>query len=575
MKLFSLRVKNYKSISDTGRLTLNNVINIFAGKNNVGKTAVIEALYNCINADYVDYINGKHTWLELEIEVEPKDMSFLNKRMKSEQSLGNNIKMMRISYLYNADDNVSSITEVWGKKETEYERIYLNNSTLSSSEPIKVRYQYSNLNGNGVNFGGRPKGIDNFFSLINSKIVFISGNRNVPDKQLASLNIKLATQGTNLNGILYTLRNNEDHIFEEIKTAFKKIFNDVSSISTPIDEENNTTISLQFEGSKEFIPLYKCGSGFTHVLLLLVVLYTQEESVILFDEPHVFLHPSAEKAIYDLINETNYHQYLLTTHSPILINYPFEKKIFHVKKEDGKSDYFELEILKELIQEIGVSNSDFALSDKVLFVEGETEEAILPMILEHFGMKQIGYNYRILKMGGTGSDFIKKTSMTNHREKLDLILSGISPSPIPYKIIIDMDEKSLEKIGEIKDKYGENIIVLDRREIENYFLESFREISETINKYAEGNVSNPQEIGQSISEIFTQTGCKKIFPRDYVTPLNNVIGSRVLDKIFDNYGLIYNKVIHGATITELILKNDSGKFLFFKERLEGFIKSNQ
>lgn len=573
MKLFSLRVKNYKSISDTGQLILNNVINIFAGKNNAGKTAVIEALYSCINADFVDYIDGEHTWLELEIEVEPKDIDFLNKRMNREHPLGSNIKMMSISYLYNADANISCITEVWGRIDTKYERIYLNNSTLSSPEPAKARYQYSNLNGRGTNFAGRPKGIENFFNLMKNKMVFISGNRNVPDKQLASLNVNLATQGTNLNGVLYTLRNNEDHIFEEIKTAFKKIFNDVASISTPIDEDNNTAISLQFEGSKEFIPLYKCGSGFTHVLLLLVVLYTKEESIILFDEPHVFLHPSAEKAIYDLINETNHHQYLLTTHSPILINYPFEKKIFHVKKEDGKSNYFELEILKELIQEIGISNSDFALSDKVLFVEGETEEVILPMILEHFGMKQIGYNYRILKMGGTGSDFIKKTSMTNHREKLDLILSGISPSPIPYKIIIDMDEKSFEKIVEIKEKYGENIIVLDRREIENYFLESFTEISKTINIYAEEVVSNPKEIEETINEILIRKDSKKLFPRDNSMPLINVIGSRLLELVFDEYGVIYNKIIHGTIITELILKNDAEKLSFFKDNLESFIKT--
>src|SRR5690606_14664715 len=109
---------------------------------------------------------------------------------------------------------------------------------------------------------------------------------------------------------------------------------------------------------------------------------------------------------------------------------------------------------------------------------------------------------------------IKKTAMTNHREKLDLILNGVSPSPIPYKIIIDMDEKSAEKISEIKEKYGENIFILDRREIENYFLESYTEISETINMYAEDKVSNPQKIEQSINDIFAQTDCKKLFPRD-------------------------------------------------------------
>lgn len=568
MKLLSISVKNYKSIDDTTKLDLNNVINIFAGKNNAGKTAIIEAIYNSVKATPIDSIRGVNTWIELEFRVGSQDVDFLNKGMNLTYHLEDSIKEIKIKYLYDFENNNSCIEEVWGKLNTQYISVYINKSPSSE----KALYQYSNLKGGGTNFSGRPSGINNIFTLMERSFVFISGNRYVPKNQIASLTQSLTVDGNNLNGILYTLRNNQDHIFEEIKSAFIKIFNDVTSITTPIDAENNTAVSLQFEGSKELIPLHNCGSGFTHVLLLLVVLYTREESIILFDEPHVFLHPSAEKAIYDLINETNHHQYLLTTHSPILINYPFDKKIFHVKKENGRSHYFELKILKELIQEIGISNSDFALSDKVLFVEGETEEAIIPMILEHFGMKQIGYNYRILKMGGTGSDFLKKTSMTNHREKLDLILNGVSPSPIPYKIIIDRDEKSSEKISEIKEKYGENIFILDRREIENYFLESFIEISETINMYTEGVDSNPQEIEEIINEIFIRKDSKKLFPRDSDTPLNNVIGSRLLEMVFDEYGVIYNKIIHGTIITELILKNDSEKLLFFKENLEDFIK---
>ena len=156
------------------------------------------------------------------------------------------------------------------------------------------------------------------------------------------------------------------------------------------------------------IPLYNCGSGFTHVLMFLCVLYSHDNKIVLFDEPHVYLHPSAEKAIYDLMNDMEQHQYLLTTHSSILINYPCKKILYHVSKTKGESIYAQLDSVREVLDDIGVKNSDFALSEKVLFVEGETEEQIIPIILGHYGMKQLGYNYTILKMGGTGNEFTKK-----------------------------------------------------------------------------------------------------------------------------------------------------------------------
>lgn len=46
--LESVSIKNYKSIDNTGLLEMGKPFTILAGRNNVGKTATIEALYRCL-----------------------------------------------------------------------------------------------------------------------------------------------------------------------------------------------------------------------------------------------------------------------------------------------------------------------------------------------------------------------------------------------------------------------------------------------------------------------------------------------------------------------------------------------
>lgn len=573
MKILSVNLMNYKSIKETGRLKLNDRINIFAGKNNTGKTALIEAIYNISNSELIDEFSGSliaDTCIELEIFINEEESKFLNNRMEQQYSIYG-IDRLKVKISYSNSANASCIDEVQvfiGSNNEEYKTIYKN---ITKGHPS---YSFSNLNGGGVTFSGRPQFISSLLSLLNKSIVFINGTRHVPKEQSTELSNRLSIDGNNLNAFLYTLHNNEELLFDQITSVFKKIFNDVIAIGTPIDGHGITYISLKFGGQEKAIPLHNCGSGFTHVLLLLCVLFTQKNSVVLFDEPHVFLHPSAEKAIYDIIDETNHHQYLLTTHSPILINYSFEKNIFLVDKEDGSSRFTELVNIQEVLNNIGVSNSDFALSDKVLFVEGETEEAVIPQILSHFGMKQIGYNYRVLKMGGTGNEFTKKSAMARNHDKLQLILGGVSKSPIPYRIIIDLDEKDDEKVKELKEKYGENIIILDRREFENYLLDCYEELAEVINIDAGSKVTSYEKVKMLIAEILSQTENRKLFPKERKVPLKNVVGSEVLEMLFSEYKLSFNKVRHGIEITSLVLEKHPEKLVFFKDQLESFINEN-
>lgn len=572
MEITLVDVKNYKSIKETGRINLHEKINILAGKNNTGKSAFIEAIYKTVNANLMDVLGMQQGKLniKIEIKVSPEELETLYDLVDENYQI-KSLDRFRINLEYQSSLNLSCITKVEIFQEGEFRNFYLNNSKISNGKATN-EYAIATKQGGKINYyGNLPKFLVNLFAFLKNKIVYISGSRYVPQVDETNLKEALSTDGSNLNAFLYTLHNNHEKNFDIILDNFMKIFDDVISISTPINSDNNTYISIYFEGLDTPIPLFNCGSGYTHVLLLLCVLFTKEDSIVLFDEPQVYLHPSAEKAIYDLVSEVGEHQFIFTTHSPILINYPIAKNLFHVSKERGNSTFIQLDKMQDILFDIGVSNSDYALSDKVIFVEGETEEATIPLILSKYGLKQIGYNYRLLNMKGTGKDFSKKTAMNNHKQKLDLILGGLSQSPIPYKIVIDADNKSEEKLEEIREQYKENIVILDRREYENYFLDSYEELSRIINIELEKECTDRNEIKEKIELMFSLVDDKALYPREILNPVNNIVGSEVLERLFKEYSLVYDKVQHGLTLTNLILEKNPDKFEFFKIELESFI----
>ncbi|MGE7988536.1 ATP-dependent nuclease [Lysinibacillus fusiformis] len=564
-------MENYKSIKLINNLPLHNKVNILAGKNNTGKTALIEVIYKILNAELITEINemisDQLTSVNLEITVDSNELQKLNENLTYGYKV-DGIDKFIVKFYFVPSENAVSIDEVGIIIEDTYYPLYTK-GVYSGKKGYKFYYVKGQGNGTPVT-DAIPQFLINIYSFLKEKIIFISGSRHVPGKEEAKLDNNLNIDGTNLNAFLYTLRNNEEAIFENIKDTFMKIFNDVLSISTPISSEGETNISIRFEGLDKNIPLSNCGSGYTHVLLFLCVLYTRRGKVVLFDEPQIFLHPSAEKAIYDLINEKGEQQYLLTTHSPILINYPFEKNLIYVKKKNSESEFLELKEIQEVLSDIGIKNSDFALSEKIIFVEGETEEVILPVILKYYGAKQLGYNFRILRMNGTGNDFTRNSAMTRNKEKIDQILGQIASSPIPYRILIDMDEKNEEKIHAIQANYGENVIILDRREFENYFLECYQEIATVISEET-GQSIDCFEIQRKVESLLALDNERKLFPRLNKTNKANVVGSEVLERIFKQYSIGYNKIKHGLRITELTLENNAEQFVFFKNELLDFV----
>ena len=89
------------------------------------------------------------------------------------------------------------------------------------------------------------------FSLFKDAIVYISGTRYIRNDEQANLQENLHINGTNLNAYLYTLHNNSEKTYDTIVNTFREIFNDVVTLNTPINSQQNTNVCLSFQ---EWIP---------------------------------------------------------------------------------------------------------------------------------------------------------------------------------------------------------------------------------------------------------------------------------------------------------------------------------
>ncbi|MDB5054426.1 MAG: hypothetical protein JWM44_2476 [Bacilli bacterium] len=574
MILEKVRIQNFKSIQDSDFVDIHSFLNIITGINNAGKSAFIEAIYLCFSG-HLNYqgISGGNNGTDgiRNLATSPAIFEFILQINHEEQKKFEDIfkstfasRKIKISFL--GFEGISYFNDL---------------SVFDAVTPVNINPMYFKDNDNHfrVNIGGNLSTVDDkiknllesIFNELKAKIYYISGERRVPTHQSIMSIPRLDATATQLHTHMMFLLTNKQKTYNRIVESFVAIFPEVENLSPEMIGINTqvTNIQIKFKDLTETIPIQKCGSGFYHVLILIILLNSESNGlIILFDEPNSFLHPSAEKAVYDTISTQTGHQYIFTTHSPILINYPAEKNIILIKKQQGCSIFNKLEQVGPALDEIGIRNSDFAFANKIIFVEGKTERELLPKILAAFGRKQIGYNYSVIELRGTGDEWRRKQYMIANASVFQDLMKTISSNPIPYVFLLDRDERNYQEISE---KYGkDHIILLGKREFENYLLNA-EAIHEMLKQVFNLEV-NVNELNELIQDCLKNP---YLFPSGILqtgNPINDIRGSEVLDAIIKKYiNYDYAKPSHGSILVNWILSNHPIQLKEISDLLEPFL----
>jgi len=140
------------------------------------------------------------------------------------------------------------------------------------------------------------------------------------------------------------------------------------------------------------------GAGLLDTLLTLFVATSKARAIILLDEPGVNLHPSRQARLLRKLEETSSQfgsQLIIATHSPFLIDSDKPERVLRFDRREGVTTIHRFlesdsrtrsRMLKDLRRDPKIASALFASG--VILVEGDAEEAALPVWLETLAAKE-------------------------------------------------------------------------------------------------------------------------------------------------------------------------------------------
>jgi hypothetical protein len=191
--------------------------------------------------------------------------------------------------------------------------------------------------------------------------------------------------------------------------------------------------------------------------------------------PNSFLHPGAVKALLRLFQaEYSHHQYIISTHSPEVISFSNPSIIHAVRRHSYKSQVHSLEPkqvdgIRDVVRQLGVSMTDIFLADRVIWVEGPSEELCFPELYLMATGCAVSNQTKILSVIATG-DFMRKRDKELVFEIYKRLSSEVSPLVSSVSFSFDTEDlKDQEKL-DMKRESREMIDFLPRRHLECYLV---------------------------------------------------------------------------------------------------------
>jgi energy-coupling factor transporter ATP-binding protein EcfA2 len=219
--------------------------------------------------------------------------------------------------------------------------------------------------------------------------------------------------------------------------------------------------------------LYWSGFGFqVWCQMLTHVSRSRESSILVIDEPEIYLHPDVQRQLLDILRKTG-PDILLATHSTEIIAEADPSEIVLVDKaaRSGKrlSDLEEVQGALDLIGSVqNISLTQLARNRRVVFVEDDNDFTIVRRFARLMDLPELA--------AGAGLTPLKSEGFSSW-ERIRSVGWGIERtlgSPLKVAVVYDRDYFCEEEIEEIKRKLGEHIPFVhihERKEMENYLLQ--------------------------------------------------------------------------------------------------------
>ena len=416
MRIQSFQVINYKTFADSGEMRLEPSFNVIVGRNNVGKTALAEAMSLRFPSKPHRSMNTLPT---PDTPISQDSRTEISIRLEANELVELLIREMPTFYVpteaQEAPAGRATFRTVLSEGVT-VNATFLNGSyhsaklsTYTGETPPRRYMRFTmDRSGNPSATGplldmasDYPELAAGVAAKFHERLYDFSAVRFGIDEKPIGTNRFLAPDASDLVQVLDLLSRNTSRwqrYFGLVRTVLPEI--EAITFMPSGQSPGHVRASLwnidpDTQREDLAVPLSESGTGVGQVLAILYVVFTSEyPRTIVIDEPQSFLHPGAVRKLFEILKGYPQHQYVITTHSPNAVTAADPRALFLVRKEGEECvvDQLDVSMARDqtrFLREVGASLSDVFGADNVLWVEGATEEECFPLILSKVAERQL------------------------------------------------------------------------------------------------------------------------------------------------------------------------------------------
>ncbi len=415
---------NYKCL-DTVTISPLSKINILTGRNNIGKSAVLQMINALPCNDSLDESkialqterkpSEEKPKLVITTTIEETDLIDTLKKMKPRlvtdgtvnesyaqvwEDIKNSGIYKRVNWIFEGRPKLNEMkAEISWIDEKKKSAIRSGKTTIRVPKLIGVGYYLENPAQRELSkvladpqFGGEEdialpvdhgypflyahwKSLSDFLSLPR---FHLAAQRKAQSSGSGAVTLQLTEDGNNLAQRLEYLHKSHPYMFRQINDFINHMDSDIGILGTPYVGNSGKTFEIAWDSKDARIALTHCGTGIEQLVMLATVLFAeQRKGMILLEEPENHLHPGAQDKLMYAIGENLKDNAcaFITTHSPFIMQARPETTIVCLRKGEQKrtiGSSVEGNELVNSLRELGVRGSHFQFADIAVIVEGVT-----------------------------------------------------------------------------------------------------------------------------------------------------------------------------------------------------------
>lgn len=501
MHVHKITIDNFRSFRDSTDIELAPGMNLVIGENNSGKSSILEAFalselqyqphLSLATKPHPEDVVERAVNIELEFRIRLDEIwRYLGEiaylpMPASDMPIGRNFS----AYLSHVGEVTVGVRAFYSKPQSScnFFAVYDGRRILVPTSGNNVQtYTLSRQQGSAPGrIGDQPINVFNAqIAALLSRLYRFRAERLGISRSPFGSSTALRHDASNLAECLHVMQSNNPDLWADYQHYVRQIFPSFYRVQVvPIDQPSyhveirTYLVSTTHRRPDLAIPLSQAGTGIGQVLAILYVAMNSPTPIaIAVDEPNSFLHPKAVRALLAILNALpTKHQYLITTHSPEVIRAANAATVTVISNEQGESkvqtlDPDNLDHIKVGLASIGARLSDVYGADRILWVEGETEELTFPKIATEVAKLDV-VGIVMLKVNATG-DF--ETSRGVRPRMVFETYRNLSEAgallPPAVGFIFDREGRTASEMEKLTKESRNTVKFLGRTCFENYIL---------------------------------------------------------------------------------------------------------